>query len=454
MTRRALLVINPASRHGDDDLGAAIQHITEDGYELRVRRPESVEETLAAIRENGSSVDRLIVAGGDGTLHAALPALLDAGLPVGLLPLGTGNDVASALGVPSDLRAAAAVFTGESERRVDVGFVNGVPFLNAVQVGLGAELREHLDGERKRRWGALAYVWAAMETLRDEEPFEATLRLAGEPPVTVKVSHITVANGERFGGRLEVGDDAVLESGQVVVKALKPRAEWSTRAMAGAVLRREAPPEDHVYSFRTNELWIDARPAQAVTADGEPVGTTPLRVHVEAGALRVLAPSAKGRWLQDDEGHLTRAPERLAVDDVLAGATSLEARLEQAAESAAGADDGVVALLRDLRERQHERTGSLRDAIHALGLLPTDPDADRIDLSRLATRVRAALSSDAGHELLARCLEAEEELARRLSAARAQELPEELTPSLAAMEQEVRRARELLVEEEQRRRGA
>lgn len=446
MTRRALLVINPASRHGDDDLGAAIQHIADGGYELRVRRPSSVEETLAAIRESRGAVDRLILAGGDGTLHAALPALLDVDLPVGVLPLGTGNDLASALGVPTDLRAAAALFLGESERRIDVGVVNDVPFLNAVQVGLGAAVRTHLDEERKRRWGALAYALAAVESLREEAPFDATITARGQAPVRVKVSHVTIANGERVGGRMEIGEESVLESGALVVKALKPRAEWSPTAMAGALLRGGPLPEDHLDTFVSDELRLEADPAQPVTADGEPLGETPLTLRVLRGALRVLAPSAKGRRLQAGEGHLERAPEREAVDAVLAGAVLLESRLQQAADLAArdGVDDRLGRLLHELHERQHERTESLREAIRALGLLPLEPDDDRADLSRLATRVRAALSADGGAALVRACVEAEEALAARIAAAGAHDLPEELAPALGALAEEVSRARDAL----------
>lgn len=446
-SRRALLLINAASRRGDDDLSAAIRHITDDGWELTIFRPQSVDEMRSLISERARDMDRVVLAGGDGTVHAALPAVLEANAVLAVLPLGTGNDLAAALGIPEDLRAAAAVFTGESERHIDVGFVNETPFINAVQIGLGAELRSHLDSRRKRRWGALGYLWAAMESLREDEPFDAVIRCGDEHEgAKVRLSHITVANGERFGGRLELGERAVLESGQLVVKALKPRVEWSPTAMAAAVLRGGPPPEDHLYSWRTDKLEIDATPSQAVTADGEPVGRTPLTCRVLPRALRVLAPSAKGRELQTREHDLTRTHERRAVDTVLARASELSHRLELAAEivDKADATDELAVLLRHLGARQQERTERLRDAIRAIGVLPHEEDPDRQDISLLFSRLRAALARDESRVVVDGCLQAEEDLEHRIHEALDEDLPDELKPPLEAMEAEVQRARERL----------
>ncbi len=445
---RALLIINPASRRGDDDLSAAVRHITDAGWELTVVRPASVDETRAAILGRGRAMDRVILAGGDGTVHGALPALLEADAVFGVLPLGTGNDLAASLGIPDDdVRAAAAVFTGESERRIDVGFVNDVPFINAVQIGLGAELRAHLDGGRKRRWGALGYLWAAMESLREEEPFEVTVRIGGEARgATVRVSHVTVANGERFGGRLQLGEEAVLESGQLVIKALKPRVDWTATRMAAAVLTGGPPPEDHLYSWRSHEVYLEAAPPQQVTADGEPLGETPLHLRVAHQALRVLAPSAKGRELQTRERDLTRTEERLAVDSVVARASELGQRLDLAAEIVGkqGGGGELAVLLQHLSARQEERNDRLRSAIRAVGVLPSDEDQDRQDFSLLFSRLRAALTRDESREVVERCLQAENELANRIHDALDEDLPEELKPPLEAMESEVRRAREQL----------
>lgn len=448
-SRRALLVINRASRRGDDDLSAAIRHITDDGWELTIVTPDSVEELHRTIITRAPSMERVIVAGGDGTVHSALPAVLEVDAVLGVLPLGTANDLAAALGIPADVRAAAAVFTGESARRIDVGFANDVAFINAVQVGLGAELRSHLDSGRKRRWGALGYLWAAVESLRDEEPFEAVIRCGGEEEgARVHISHITVANGERFGGRLQIGERAVLESGQLVVKALKPRTEWSATAMAAAVLTGGPPPDDHLYSWRTNELTIEATPPQPVTADGEALGHTPLRLRVAAGALRVLAPSAKGRELLASEGHLTRSHERLAVDAVMARASELGERLDVAAEivEEAGSDGALAPLLHHLSERQRQRNERLRGAVRAVGVLPADEDPDRRDFSILFSRLRAALARDEVRTVVDRCLQAENELEERIRDALDEDLPDELKPPLEAMEHEVQQARQALEE--------
>ena len=104
----------------------------------------------------------MIVAGGDGTLNAALQGLVEAGLPLGIIPLGTANNLARTLGIPSDPAGACEVIAAGHRRRIDLGWVNGRYFCTTASVGLSVQITEELSPEAKRRWGPAAYALAAV----------------------------------------------------------------------------------------------------------------------------------------------------------------------------------------------------------------------------------------------------------------------------------------------------
>src|SRR5690606_242827 len=111
----------------------------------KVDRPDAMGE---AIRRHRAEVDCVIVAGGDGSVNTALGALMETGLPLGVVPLGTASDFARTLGIPPDVGGACDVIAGGLAHRVDVGCVNGQYFLNASSLGLSVWIAENLHPEQ------------------------------------------------------------------------------------------------------------------------------------------------------------------------------------------------------------------------------------------------------------------------------------------------------------------
>ena len=127
-----------------------------------------------------------VVGGGDGTINAAAFGVIEAGLPLGILPMGTANDLARTLGIPSDIDGAARFIADGNTRRIDLGLVNGEPFFNVASLGLSAELAQKLTRDIKRRFGRLGYALVALNVLAHARPFRATIASETE---TVHVSH-------------------------------------------------------------------------------------------------------------------------------------------------------------------------------------------------------------------------------------------------------------------------
>ena len=154
--KRALLIVNDKSRSGAENLAAAIDRLEAHGIEPVHHECGSREALSPLIVKHGPEVDLVAVGGGDGTLNAAALGVIEAGLPLGVLPMGTANDLARTLGIAPDLDAAAKVIAIGHTRAIDLGLVNGQPFFNVASVGLSAELAQRLTSDIKRRFGRLA----------------------------------------------------------------------------------------------------------------------------------------------------------------------------------------------------------------------------------------------------------------------------------------------------------
>ena len=171
--RRALLICNAKARNGGLDLDEVRQILRDGGIEPVEPPPDA--DCCDVIRARAGEVDLVILGGGDGTMNCAAPALVETGLPLAILPLGTANDLARSLDLPLDTLAAARFIPTGQARPVDLGWVNGHYFFNVASVGFSAELAGELTAESKKTWGVLGYAVAAIRVLRRVRPFTVTI---------------------------------------------------------------------------------------------------------------------------------------------------------------------------------------------------------------------------------------------------------------------------------------
>jgi diacylglycerol kinase family enzyme len=198
-TRRpALLVVNTASRRGRGAVEAVVRALQDAGVLVLARACERAGELSELIRKSRSEVDSVIIGGGDGTLNAAAQGLLDTGLPLGIIPLGTANDLARTLDTPSDLAIAAWIISGRKTRFVDLGDVNGHPFVDVADFGFGVDLTRALTRDAKSRFGNVGYPIAAARVLSLSRPFRVELTHATMTRLWRTV-HVVVGNGRHYG---------------------------------------------------------------------------------------------------------------------------------------------------------------------------------------------------------------------------------------------------------------
>lgn len=287
--RRALLVVNEKSRQGNVGAEAAIEILERGGIQLQretCARPESLADL---IRRAAANVDLVILGGGDGTLSSAGPALIETGLPLGILPLGTANDLARTLGIPLELAAAAQVIVEGELRRIDLGEVNGKLFFNVASMGLSVQLTRELTHDMKQRWGKLGYAVATARALSRMRPFSAEIRTGGEVH-HVRTLQIAVGNGRYYGGGIAVEEEAEIDDGCLNLYSLEFAHLWKLALVYPAFRKGRHGMWKEVRAMRCSEVEIRTRRPKQINTDGELTTATPAHFRVLQRAVSVFAP--------------------------------------------------------------------------------------------------------------------------------------------------------------------
>ncbi len=279
--QQLLVVVNHTAGTTDDDSVESALTVLRSSADVAVAATADPEALLRAVKGRGDR--RLVVVGGDGSVHAAVTALdplggLDAGEPIGIIPRGTGNDLAQALGLPLDpVESAAVVLTGTPRRldllRDDAGGL----VVNAVHLGAGA--RAGAEAARfKDRMGAAAYplgaVIAGVTTAGWHLRVEVDRRVveheaAGwSPDGTMGVLMVAVCNGPTIGGATPLAPDAMVDDGLLDVVVSAATGPLARAAFAAALSNGRHVQRDDVLVVRGREVTVAGGPVDLV-ADGE-----------------------------------------------------------------------------------------------------------------------------------------------------------------------------------------
>lgn len=292
--RRALLLINPRARQGDMRLDAVRAALCAGGLRLSEGAwpaPDAGPNALSdLIRHEAADYDLVILGGGDGTLNSAAEGLFDTQLPLGVLPLGTANDFARTLGIPADPLAAARVIVEGRPKAVDLGDVNGHPFLNVASIGFSADLARALTAEAKKKFGVVGYGIVAARLLWQSRLFTAFIE-HDDTVETVRTLQVSVGNGRYYGGGMTVEETATAEDGRLDFYSLEVDHWWRLLALLPSLRRGTQGQWPDVRAFRTTAVVVRTSRPRPVNTDGELVTYTPAHFRVRPGALQVYAPA-------------------------------------------------------------------------------------------------------------------------------------------------------------------
>ncbi|MGB5769966.1 MAG: lipid kinase [Crocosphaera sp.] len=289
MTKRALLLVNRHSRKGQNSFAQAVDILNDLGFELVIVPIKSSEDLPQLVRKHGRRVDLVIVGGGDGTLNGVVDSLIDMNLPLGILPLGTANDLARTLKIPLAIPQACQVIAEGQLKYIDLGWVNGKHFFNVASLGLSVDITAKLSKGAKRRWGILAYAFTALQVISQTRPFHAQIMINGER-IKVKTIQIAVGNGRFYGGGMAVAEDATIDDQRLDLYSLELQHWWQIFPLLWRLPQGQHGDLPWVRTLEGEYLEIYTRKRQYINTDGEIITETPAIFRVIPQSLGVLVP--------------------------------------------------------------------------------------------------------------------------------------------------------------------
>jgi YegS/Rv2252/BmrU family lipid kinase len=272
------LIANPDS--GSGKAASVASRLRDLGVAVKSFEPD---DAPAAGR---AGTDRIVVAGGDGSIGAAAAAAAVAKRPLAVIPAGTANDFARELDLPDDVgEACRLAVEGTETVSLDLGWVDGTPFVNAVSAGLSPAAAGEADG-LKKTFGPLAYTLGAVRAGLTAHPVQCEVRGDGEELFNGKAWQVTVACTGAFGGGASLDADARDGRLDVVVIPSGSRLALVRRAygMRRGSLQQQEPVGDH----RVCEVTLEVPPRTHFNVDGEVMRSGPVELSVDTRAFELL----------------------------------------------------------------------------------------------------------------------------------------------------------------------
>ncbi len=290
------LIVNPHAGHGRGlpHLEAIVGQLEAAGIVVRVHTTPSHEAAAQLVSELPAGSTAVAV-GGDGTVHAVLRGCLSGGHRLGVVPFGSGDDFAHALGLGRvDPDGAVRALIAGHERCIDVGEVNGEPFVNAFGTGFDADVARRIVAAPAAFRGLARYLYGVVSALRDFRLADVEVTMCDPTGRTLRFSGpallVAVQNGPRTGGSFRFAPDAEPDDGTLDVVIAGRFGRAGTLAILPRVMRGRHLGHPQVHRFAATSLdvhWSSPTPGHA---EGEAIPTaSDYRVRLRPGVLRVVA---------------------------------------------------------------------------------------------------------------------------------------------------------------------
>ncbi|MBO3752339.1 YegS/Rv2252/BmrU family lipid kinase [Streptosporangiaceae bacterium NEAU-GS5] len=284
-----VLLVNPAARGGRSlrALDPVVRRLQDAGRTVSVIVGTSASDALTrACTAVAEGPGALVAFGGDGLVHLAVQAVAGTDVPLGIIPAGTGNDIAHAFGVPGrDLVAAADVVARGKPRAVDAAKINDEWFAGAVACGFDSRVNERANA---MTWpaGMARYILATALELRSFTPIPFRITL-DDQVIEREAMLVAIANVPSYGAGMKVCPSARTDDGLLDVLILDAIPKGRFVRLFPSVYRGTHVGHEGVSIVKSASVTVEA-PDVIAYADGERIGPAPFTCVVEPGALRVL----------------------------------------------------------------------------------------------------------------------------------------------------------------------
>ncbi len=290
---RIIVLFNPSARRGQARrlLDRALTVFRQQNVQFDVRESQSSQHLMELARGASEEKPDLVVsAGGDGTHHYVINGLLKSEVPLGLLPMGTGNDFAKGVGMPMDVHAAARALLNGNVREIDLARAGAAVYACVAGAGFDSIVNRYTN--ERARWlsGSPAYVWSLLRCLKEyrPEPLEITADgqfFSGDVVFAVVGNNASYAGGIRLAPRAKL-DDGVLDVCVIPYMGRLELLRWVPRAYRGEHLNHP-----RIKYLQARKITLRTPSRMELFGDGEFLQELPVTIEVVPRALRVIAPA-------------------------------------------------------------------------------------------------------------------------------------------------------------------
>lgn len=231
----------------------------------------------------------VVAFGGDGTVGDVVRGIYGTDAILGILPVGTGNDVARNLGLPLELGEACRTVHEGTARRIDLGLIDGVPFINNAGTGFDSRVMQTMNTGIRFTRGRPAFLLAILKTVLTYRSFRMTLTIDDEPPREIPDAMLlSVLNGKVYGAGMPAAPAALMDDGRLDVMLIRDLPRLQRLALLTRIQSGKHVDHPAVQMLQIHRLKIEAVPPQALNIDGEVRGSTPVEIVVAPAAIQVL----------------------------------------------------------------------------------------------------------------------------------------------------------------------
>jgi YegS/Rv2252/BmrU family lipid kinase len=288
--KRVLIIYNPTAgwfgRRRFRKIKAALCQL---GCDVTVQETARRGDAEAFARHaDAGDFDAVAAAGGDGTVNEVAAGLVGGHLPLGIIPLGTTNVLATEIGLPRRPEIIAATIATGTRLRCHPGQANGRHFMMMAGVGFDAHVVENCPPSLKKIIGKGAYVLTAIANLWGHASHRYEVTLNGR---TTSAASIIIANGRHYGGRFVCTPDARLDRASFQVCLFKSGGPWATLRYSLGVIRGTVPEMTDIAIVEADRIQIKGRSGDPVQGDGDIIARLPLEAWVSPQTLDLLVPN-------------------------------------------------------------------------------------------------------------------------------------------------------------------
>ncbi|MCF0214388.1 MAG: diacylglycerol kinase family lipid kinase [Muribaculaceae bacterium] len=290
MKPRALLIVNPISgtSKGKANIEALATEILGDSWDIVCRYTTARGDATRFAREAvADGFGAVIAAGGDGTVNETAAAMIDTGVPMGIVPCGSGNGLARHMDLPIDVRASLHVIAQNHVVAADYAEAAGRPYFCTFGVGYDAAVSDRFA--RMSRRGFISYLRSAFVTVRHFKPSDYVITLPDGTRMERRAFLVAVCNASQYGNNAYIAPHASITDGMLDVTIIDEINPLETAIVGLELMTGFIDRNTRIQTFRTTAIEID-KPAGPAHIDGEPVEMpTHVRIDCHPAALKVFA---------------------------------------------------------------------------------------------------------------------------------------------------------------------